>query len=307
MNFTREPIIETIISPKEGCKLLVRTSKSVSGAEEYYVDAVEVVSFGPAFFFRSMERPKAFLVPVSDYEVLEVKETRVALKNVSHERNIKIGGGREPSHRHSNREPAQEREREREREPVVASVDEDQQAVAEEGELDDAIGARMDKRRDRRRRRHRRPSDEQEWTDRRQADDQKPKPEGEQKAQGGGAEDEAKVSSQMFSSLIPPPSKLISETISRYKDKEFMESLPTREVAGAKEVKVDETKDEKPKEEKPKKEPKELPPSDDEPTGSESTPLNRVSTSLVSEHLEINSLSSTHFSPLQGGNDSYFL
>lgn len=294
MNFTREPIIETIISPKEGCKLLVRTSKSVSGAEEYYVDAVEVVSFGPAFFFRSMERPKAFLVPASDYEVLEVKETRVALKNVSHERNIKIGGGREAPPRHSNREPAPERdrEREREREPVIATAD-DHQPVAEEAGLDDAIGARMDKRRDRRRRRHRRPEGEQEWTDRRQSEDQKPMPEGEQKAQGGGAEDEAKVSSQMFSSLIPPPTKLISETISRYKDKEFMESLPTREVGAH-------------KEQKPKKEPKEQPPSDEESTGSESTPLNRVSTSLVSEHLEINSLSSTHFSPLQGGNDSYF-
>ncbi len=89
MNFTREPIIETIISPREGCKLLVRSSKSGGPAEEYYVDAVEVVSFGRAFFFRSMERPKAFLVPASDYEVLEVKEARVALKNVSHERQHK--------------------------------------------------------------------------------------------------------------------------------------------------------------------------------------------------------------------------
>ncbi len=95
MNFTREPIIETIISPKEGSKLLVRSSKNGSVTEEYFVDAVEVVSFGRAFFFRSMERPKAFLVPVTDYEVLEVRETKVALKNVSHDRNIKIGGGRE--------------------------------------------------------------------------------------------------------------------------------------------------------------------------------------------------------------------
>lgn len=295
VNFTREPIIETIISPKEGCKLLVRTSKSAPGAEEYYVDAVEVVSFGPAFFFRSMERPKAFLVPVSDYEVLEVKETRVALKNVSHERSIKIGGGREPSQRHNNnRESAQERdrEREREREPVVAS-DEEPATAGEEVTAEEGANSRVDKRRDRRRRRHRRSSDDQEWTDRKQAEEQKPQPEGEQKAQGGGAEDEAKVSSQMFSSLIPPPTKLISETISKYKDKEFMESLPTREVA-------------EPKEEKPKKEPKEGPPSE-ESSGSESTPLNRVSTSFVSEHLEVNSLSSTHFSSLHGGNDSYFL
>lgn len=283
MNFTREPIIETIISPKEGCKLLVRSSKAGNGAEEYYIDAVEVVSFGSAFFFRSMERPKAFLVPVSDYEVLEVKEARVALKNVSHERHIKIGGGREAPMRHSHREPPQERERE----PIVAS-EEEAQPASEDTALDDAINARMDKRRDRRRRRHRRPSDEQEWNDRKPqaGEDQKQQPEGEQKAQGGGAEDEAKVSSQMFPPLIPPPSRLISETISQYKDKEFMERLPPKEV--------------EPKEEK------QTPPEEDS-TGSESTPLHRVSRPSASERLEIDSLSSTHFSPLSSGSDSYFL
>ena len=71
MNFTREPIIETIISPKDGYKLCVRNSK-VAGAEEFFVDAIEVVSFGNSFFFRGIERPKPFLVPVSDYEIFEV-------------------------------------------------------------------------------------------------------------------------------------------------------------------------------------------------------------------------------------------
>ncbi len=289
MNFTREPIIETIISPREGCKLLVRGSKAGNGAEEYYVDAVEVVSFGSAFFFRSMERPKPFLVPASDYEVLEVKEARVALKNVSHERNIKIGGGREANVRHSHREPPQEREKE----PAIEAEEELAPAAGESG-LDEAISSRMDKRRDRRRRRHRRPSDEQEWGERRQqhTEENRSHSEGQQQSQGGGAEDEAKVSSPMFSSLIPPPPKLISETISRYKDKEFMESLPTKEVES--------------KEDKEKKEHKENPP-EENPSGSESTPLNRISTATVSENLEINSLTSTHFSPLSGGSDSYFL
>lgn len=94
MNFTREPIIETVIMPREGCRLLIRNSKG-NGQEDYYVDAVEVVSFGHSFFFRSLERPKSFLVPVSDYEVLEQKEVRMALKNAAPERSIKIGGGRE--------------------------------------------------------------------------------------------------------------------------------------------------------------------------------------------------------------------
>ncbi len=96
MNFTREPIIETIITPKDGYKLIVRNSKGGT-SEEYSVDAIEVVSFGRSFFYRSMERPKSFLLPVSDYEVIESKETRVVLKNAPLERSIKIGGGRSKS------------------------------------------------------------------------------------------------------------------------------------------------------------------------------------------------------------------
>ena len=99
MDFTREPIIETVITPKEGCTLVVRSSKS-SGQEEHFVDAIEVVVFGNAIFFRSLERPKAFLVPASDYEVLEVRETRLVLKNVGLDRSIKIakflGSGSNP-------------------------------------------------------------------------------------------------------------------------------------------------------------------------------------------------------------------
>ncbi|MFQ5729105.1 MAG: hypothetical protein ACE5GN_01935 [Waddliaceae bacterium] len=76
MDFTREPIIESVITPKEGCKLVVRSSKGV-GQEEFFVDSLELVSFGNTFFLRSLERPKSFLVPATDYEVLEVRETRM--------------------------------------------------------------------------------------------------------------------------------------------------------------------------------------------------------------------------------------
>ena len=93
MNFTREPIIETIVTPREGYKIVVRNTKATH-TEEYCVDAVEVVSFGGSFFFRSTERPKCFLVPVSDFELFETKENRVMLKNVGVER-VKISGGRE--------------------------------------------------------------------------------------------------------------------------------------------------------------------------------------------------------------------
>lgn len=282
MNFTREPIIETIISPREGYKLLVRSSKSSGPAEEYYVDALEVVSFGRAFFFRSMERPKTFLVPTSDYEVLEVKEARVALKTVSHDRNIKIGGGREASLKTPHREAVPEKEGE----PSVAT-EEELSSQAEEASLEVAIGSRMEKRRDRRRRRHRR--SEEEWSERRAAEAQKQQTEAESKVQGGGAEDETKVSSPMFSSLIPPPPTLISETLSRYKDKEFAEgtSPPEKEVEEEKG--------------KPKKEP---PPEEDK--GSESTPLHRVAPASAVENLEEASSTTTHFSFLQVDKNSFF-
>lgn len=265
MNFTREPIIETIISPKDGHKLVVRNSKG--GGEEYYVDAVEVVSFGRAFFFRSMERPKPFLLPVSDYEVLEAKETRVALKNVSHERNIKIGGGRDTSHRPPQREQVQPKEVE----PATA-----EESSGEETVLEAAIGSRMDKRRDRRRHRRRRGGDDAEWA--RKSPETEEQGSGAQEGAaegGGGAEDEAKVSSPMFSSLIPPPPTLISETISRYK-----ETLPPQEV----------------EEEKPKPEKKEPP---KEEPDSESSTLSRVSS-------EPNSMASTYFTSLPGSRDNFF-
>ena len=54
MNFTREPIIETIISPKEGYKLSIRSSKG-ENPEEVLVEAVEIVSFGSALFYRSLK------------------------------------------------------------------------------------------------------------------------------------------------------------------------------------------------------------------------------------------------------------
>ena len=90
MNFTREPIILSVLTPKEGSKLVVRKSKGKGEEEDYFVDAIEIVSFEGAVFFRSTERPKSFLVPVSDYEVLELKETKIVLKNVSIDKNIKI-------------------------------------------------------------------------------------------------------------------------------------------------------------------------------------------------------------------------
>lgn len=95
MDFTREPLVETVITPKEGFKLIIRAS-SGNSEEEYSVGAVEVVSFGNCYFFRSLEKPKAFLLPMTEYEVVESRETRTVLKKPQIEKNIKIGGGKKP-------------------------------------------------------------------------------------------------------------------------------------------------------------------------------------------------------------------
>jgi hypothetical protein len=184
VNFTREPIIETIISPKEGYKIVVRNSKA-EGREEYVVEAVEVVSFGSTFFYRSIEKSKGFLVPVTDYEIIETKEVRMALKNVPIERAIKIGAKKEQKREEA---PAVEEE--------VAAPAVPEQEVAE---------TRGEKRRDRRKSKRRRAAEAREKATEEKAPALPPKL------------DEQVISSSMIGTLIPPPPNLISETLSRYK------------------------------------------------------------------------------------------
>lgn len=227
MNFTREPIIETVITPREGCKLVVRSSKGVS-QEDYFVDAVEVVSFGHSFFFRSQERPKSFLVPVSDYEILETKETRMVLKNVSTDRSIKIGGGREAPPRHQ--QPLREEEPEQD---ALAESRPAPQPDQQTGQRD----RRRDKRRRGRRGRDRDRSDMREQPQQQQRDMQEPSREeenyqppedhqlppesaGGQQASSSGGEEKAP---SFISKLFPPPPTLIKESLSRYKPAEGAE------------------------------------------------------------------------------------
>lgn len=181
MNFTREPLIETVITPKEGHKLVVRNSKG-GGQEEFFVDAIEVISFGNSCFFRSLEKPKCFLVPVSDYEILEVRETRMLLKTPGTERGIKIAGGREAVLK----TPAKE-----------VKVVEEEAAVSEE---EVPTEGRPEKRRERRRYRKKRGKAELE--------------EGAEQTEAPFEEEERRVEKP---SLIPPPPTLISESLARYK------------------------------------------------------------------------------------------
>ncbi len=209
MNFTREPIIETVITPREGCKLVVRSSKG-NGQEDYFVDAVEVVSFGHSFFFRSLKRPKSFIVPVSDYEILELKETRMVLKNVATERSIKIGGGRDAP---------------RPREPMEERVHEEPQAL-QEGEQ--PAPPPVDRKRDKRRRGRRSGRDRQD-----QPPEHRMVPRTSEEGVQEGEEVHAKepmaeeVKAPSFiSKLFPPPPTLIRDTLSRYKTTESVGEDP---------------------------------------------------------------------------------
>lgn len=255
MDFTREPIIETVITPREGCKLVVRSSKS-SGQEEYFVDAVEVVSFGHSIFFRSLERPKAFIVPVSDYEILEVREARMVLKNVGTERAIKIGGGRESAPRMPKEAPAE-------------APSEEMPAVGEEVPL---VESRLEKKRGRRHYRRRRGRDEAvaKEGESRDSDSRETESRESESLESSLSSEEAESKEEfkeegisleaeeasteappslILSSILPPPPTLISETIARYKDNAmFKGAFFVREEKGQKE-------DDQPSDQESQKEP----------------------------------------------------
>ncbi len=204
MNFTREPIIETIISPREGYRLIVRSTKHTSD-EEFTVDAVEIVSFGSALFYRSLEKPHPFLLPVADYQVVEGKESRVVLKNAQFERTIKIGGGREASFK--------------------KEIEEEEQTLPvglEEEASDEAPEPSMDRKRERRRNRRRRHGEREEQP---RAEPSEPKIE---------AIPKEPFTAPLFTHLIPPPTNLISDSIQKYKEQQAKEPpAPSQEPAEA--------------------------------------------------------------------------
>lgn len=204
MNFTREPIIETIISPREGYRLIVRSTKQ-SSDEEFTVDAVEVVSFGSALFYRSLEKPHPFLLPVADYQVVEGKESRVVLKNAQFERTIKIGGGREASFK-------KEAEEESDEQHLPMGLEDE--ASEEPTQMEPQGDRRRERRRNRRRRHEQReeraPQQAQAPTE---ADSSEPQSETPKEP----------IAPPTFTHLIPPPTQLISDTIQKYKDQQAKE------------------------------------------------------------------------------------
>lgn len=211
MDFTRDPIVETIITPKEGFTLVVRSSKS-TGQEEYFVDAVEVVIFGHAVFFRSREKPKAFLVPATDYEILEVREARLVLKNVGLDRSIKIAGGREASLRSGKESKAQEK-------ALQAAPQTGEETSPETAEPALKAPARSDKKRDRRRNyRKGKNKDEEQKAEATPSESSVLEEEPFEPSLFKEEVSEGVPVAAVLSTLLPPPTTLISETIARYKD-----------------------------------------------------------------------------------------
>ena len=216
MDFTREPIIETVITPREGYRLVVRSSKNAS-QEEHFVDALEVVSFGNALFFRSLERPKPFIVPVTDYEVLEVREPRIVLKTPVQEKTV---APREYSHKQKveteKKEPLSVAF---EREEISDTEERPAAAVATEGRSD-------------RRRERRRPFRRRRGQNREEANGEVTTGEGEEKQEfvgvpRSGDEPIEEISTQkilsttpMLSSILPPPTTLIRDDLARLREQE---------------------------------------------------------------------------------------
>ena len=228
VDFTREPIIETVITPKEGFKLVVRSSKS-NGQEEHFVDAVEMVSFGYSFFFRSQERPKTFLVPATDYEILEVREARMVLKNIGLDRTIKIAGGREAQMR-GHREPQNEKVESYVEEPVLSVSEESLDSSSSQDKSQDN---RLDKKRDRRRNNRRRRGKEGVVGDEAQEIDQNIGSLEQHEFKKPSNKVDSTVAQQVLTTsvltaLLAPPPTLISDSIALYKDK-YKEAFYTKE------------------------------------------------------------------------------
>jgi len=214
VDFTREPIIETVITPREGYRLVVRSSKG-AGYEEHFVEALEVVSFGSSVFFRCVERPKPFIVPVADYEVLEVREPRMVLKTPS-EQGAKV----------QREKPKQEPQR-AEAQAAPQAGQEAAQAIQPQEPREprggEPKGERSDRRRDRRRgfrRRRGQGRDDQASQEPATIEEIVEERVEQVSEEQAGFETKLPSTTPMLSSILPPPTSLIRDDLQKYREKE---------------------------------------------------------------------------------------
>lgn len=216
MEFTREPVVESIITPKEGHKLVVRNSKGV-GSEEYFVDALELVSFSNTFFFRSLDRPKAFIVPATDYEVIEVREAKMVLKVPGAERGTKQESQRERGKRQQREDVTVKEETAA---PAVAApaVAAAPAAATTEVKADD-----RNKKRERRRhyRRNRGRGEDGSLVEGVTGEERTA-----ESAENGPTDAATPPPpKRMPASMLPPPPTLISETLERYREDQLFKDV----------------------------------------------------------------------------------
>jgi hypothetical protein len=226
VDFTREPIIETIVTAKDGYNLVVRSSKS-TGQDEYFVEAVEIVSFGGALFFRSQEKSRAFLVPVSDYEVVEVREARMVLKTATIERNVKIGGGKESKEIPTKQ--SKELDKELDKEERIVPQEMDEGSAESDASSQSKVDPKGDKKKERRSRyrRKRGRDDKEDAKDENgdlQASSETNKENSENISQDSGNGQETQLNPVVLSALLQPPTTLISETINRYRQNDLFKA-----------------------------------------------------------------------------------
>ena len=205
------------MTPKEGYRLAIKNSKA-SDEEEFFVEALEIVSFGSAVFYRSKDRPKAFLLPVVDYQVVEVREARISLKNATLEKTIKIGGGR-----------ASKDLKEGETKLEISHKDDKIEVSQEETHAPSSVPAESkpekngDKKRERRRnlkRRRNRESGDAGEGDMSAAVEVPPLEEEGVQIQPPTMDIGSSVTPALIlSSLLQPPPNLISDSISHYREK----------------------------------------------------------------------------------------
>ncbi|MEC8307253.1 MAG: hypothetical protein VXZ72_05365 [Chlamydiota bacterium] len=81
MEFTREPIIETVISASEGYLLHLK-----HGSETYQVISLQIVSWGSLFFVRSLEQDHQFLMPLDEVAITEHKVSYAGLRLPANEK-----------------------------------------------------------------------------------------------------------------------------------------------------------------------------------------------------------------------------
>ena len=252
MDFTRQPIIETVITPKDGYRLAVRSSKNL-GQEEFVVEALEVVSFGVHCFFRTLDRSRAFLVPVSDYEVLEIREGRLPIKAATLEGTVKVPSVKEFS-RPIHKEPEKKEPLPSYKEPSVVQGAE-MPSIEEAGTREAAPSTFQDPRNDRRKDRKRGQKKRRSERDESFPADEKPSVKSDQptvvlehKAVPSVAEmavvsaETSAVQPTFTSSILPPPTTLIREDLERLRKSDTYKGAFYSKVSSP----VDEEEDDSP-------------------------------------------------------------